>query len=104
MPVESCISRLSTVLFLPPPRERNQRHVLAPRLTANVTADVMPAQAWQPDVEENNVRAVGFDCIDGGEAIMCGERFVPAELQQHREGICGVAVVINHENPTRLSC
>ncbi len=96
--VKAGFLRAPAIVFLPPACQRDNDDVFAPRLLADVAADLVAVKPRQADVQQDNVRALLLDHLDRFDSIMRHERLIAGDLQQHREWISRVSVVVDNDD------
>src|SRR6185369_10524589 len=97
VPVESRLARALPVVRAAVSRERDDLERDAV-LGAEAFRDLVPVEAWYSDVEEHDL---GLEHPGGVERLVAVRRDldgVAPDLEQHREALRGIGIVLDHEN------
>jgi hypothetical protein len=65
---------------------------------ANLTRDLVAVHVGQADVEQDDLRALRIDRLEGRMPVVHHPRLVPHRLQQGLKHFGGINVVIDHEH------
>ena len=99
MRIEAHLVRAAAIFVLAPARERDQHRALTPGLSANASGHFVAVELRHADVEQHDVGMVFRRHFQGFGAIGCRVNLVTVALEQRREAIQGVPVVVGKKNP-----
>ena len=99
MYVEARFLRSSTVLVLAPSRQGHQERALLAVLCANATSRLVTVEYRQTDVEKDDVGIKPRYRIHGRQAVVLDKCLVAGELEQRRDHVGRVEIVIDDQNP-----
>ena len=99
MMIESRCKRLTPVLFLTPSGHRNHQEVRSPGLCANLPAGIETTQSGHSDIQHDKIRPKLLDGANRGSPVILGAGRVARNLQDQREAVGTVLVIVNDEDP-----
>ena len=101
MRVEAGLLRAQPLVRLPPAREGDHVGVLAPGFLADAPGHFVAADLGHPEIEDHDVGPELLGDGDGGLTVERVPDVVPRDLEQDRQALGRVAVVVHDQDPAR---
>jgi len=86
------------ILLLPPTGDGYQYRATSPGSGADLPGELVAVDVRKPDVQQQGVRTEGSRQLERLPSGVCRLDVMPGRFEQHGASVCGIAVVIHHQD------